>query len=64
LPGGGVGFLTNAIFHSIGSYGFFWLASQLDPTTAWHGSLSNGESGVAVDYDDRSDGFSLRCVEN
>jgi len=65
LPGGGVAFLTSStVFKNAGVYAFFWLATEKDVSDALHGSFAVNHADVAVDYDTKTDGFSLRCAEN
>jgi uncharacterized protein (TIGR02145 family) len=43
--------------------GNFWTASEVGKTTAWSRTLGNAENGVTREPDNKSLGFSVRCIK-
>jgi len=58
FPGGSFGWL--------GSYAYFWSASEYSSTNAWYHALGSGYSQSYRDssYGDKKYGFSVRCLKN
>ena len=65
LPGGYD--IYSGSFLNLGSYAYFWSASEYDATRAWHRNFGNGfvlrYGDDPEGYDDKVGGFSLRCIE-
>jgi uncharacterized protein (TIGR02145 family) len=60
LPGG---YRNDAgVFEYLGSYAFFWSASEGGALGAWSRALINSNSGVFRCSDNRRYGFSVRCI--
>ena len=51
-------------FQYLGTTAVFWTASSGGPEIAWSRTLGTGEAGVSRITDDRSHGFSVRCLKN
>jgi uncharacterized protein (TIGR02145 family) len=61
LPGGNS---TSGGFPTLGGLAYFWSASEVDASLAWGLYLHYNLNGVLRYYDDRSRGFSVRCLQN
>ena len=72
IPSGSSGFSaflggsrgSSGSFGSSGSGGDFWSASALGDDLAWGLSVYGGYKEAYLDYDDKSYGFSVRCVQD
>jgi uncharacterized protein (TIGR02145 family)/uncharacterized repeat protein (TIGR02543 family) len=62
LPGGGGD--GSGYFNNVGSYGYWWSATEIDASLAWYRDMSSGLSNVFRDSDLKSFLFSLRCLED
>lgn len=62
LPGGYR--LGNGSFYRIGYYGDWWSATELNATTAWGRSMIGDNSDVGRNSNNKSWGFSVRCVRD
>lgn len=62
LPGGGRG--DSGAFGHIGSYGYWWSATEYLATYAWDRVMYDGYSDVGRDYYNKEVGFSVRCVRD
>jgi len=51
-------------FRGLGSYAFFWSASEIGSSNAWGRGLGCHGDGVFPYGDTRSIGFSVRCLQN
>lgn len=63
LPGGILGY-NSGTFNDLGTYGNWWSASSYDGTTAWFRSLSYNSSSVHVEFINKLNGFSIRCIKD
>ncbi|MFZ8835965.1 MAG: FISUMP domain-containing protein, partial [Flavobacteriales bacterium] len=52
---------SNGSFNVVGNYGYFWSASP-NGALAWNRLLLSGYTGVSRNYNNRRNGFSVRCV--
>ena len=50
-------------FNEVGNYTIWWTATQYDAQTAWFRSASSYDAIIARNYDNKVDGFSVRCVK-
>jgi uncharacterized protein (TIGR02145 family) len=67
FPGGqrvNVRFLFNGYFYNIGKVGFWWSSTDDGGSNAWIRYLDYQSSSVTVFSDDKSFGFSVRCVKD
>jgi len=62
LPGGWRG--NDGTFGYIGSYGDWWSSTEDDATNAWGRTLGYDNANVSRNYDDKADGFSVRCLRD
>ncbi|MCL2182753.1 MAG: InlB B-repeat-containing protein [Chitinispirillia bacterium] len=62
LPGGSRDPRGN--FHNAGSYGYWWSATEYGTTLAWYRRMYYNYDYVNEDSNDKSNGFSVRCVED
>ena len=62
LPGGYRYY--DGTFSLIGSSGNWWSSTEDDTTDAWDRGLNYGYSGVDSYYDNKTDGFSVRCLRD
>jgi uncharacterized protein (TIGR02145 family) len=62
LPGGYR--LSNGSFSYVGGNGCWWSASENDVTDAWNRYLSSFNSTLLRYYDDKYNGFSVRCIKD
>jgi len=60
LPGGYRD--TNGTFYYVGTYGYCWSSSVYNATTAWDRLLLNTTSYVTRFTNDKTSGFSVRCI--
>ena len=51
-------------FGNIGSYGYWWSATEYNTTSAWYRGLYYGTSDAHRDYYYKDNGFSVRCVRD
>jgi uncharacterized protein (TIGR02145 family) len=62
LPGG---FRNNdPAFGNIGNFGYFWTATEIDAGTAWEHIMGYNFINVISSPDDKTVGFSVRCVKD
>ena len=61
LPGGNC---CDDGFENIGSWGPWWMATELSPATAWYRYVSSNESSVNRDRVPKGFGFYVRCVKD
>ena len=62
LPGGNR--YTFGDFSAIGSNGRWWSSSQLSTYNAWSRFLDSSNDNVNRDYNDKKNGFSVRCLRD
>ena len=62
LPGGGRSY--SGAFSKIGSYGYWWSATEFNATYAWYRYMYFNNSDVPIDYYYKELGFSVRCVRD
>ena len=62
LPGGGRG--GSGYFFNIGSSGDWWSPSQSSTDNAWNRYLSSLNDNVYRSYDNKRNGFSVRCLRD
>ena len=62
LPGGNRD--INGNFYNLTNYAFFWSSSQFDATIAWYRYLDVSNEYVYRDNNDKTYGFSGRCVQD
>jgi uncharacterized protein (TIGR02145 family) len=62
LPAGGR-FIKGGYF-TLGYYGLFWTATEVEAPNAWYRLLSYNSAGVRRDFDDRATGFPIRCLKD
>jgi uncharacterized protein (TIGR02145 family) len=62
LPGGIRS--TDGSFGLVGNYGYWWTATEFDSGNAYYQRMFYDFEGVSEGYDGKSDGFSVRCVQN
>jgi uncharacterized protein (TIGR02145 family) len=63
LPGG-YRVYFDGTFSNVGVYGYWWSSSEANTTSAWNRNL-NAYSGYAyINYNDKSYGFSVRCLRD
>ena len=62
LPGGNR--YTFGDFSAIGSNGRWWSSSQLSTYNAWSRCLDSSNDNVNRDYNDKKNGFSVRCLRD
>jgi uncharacterized protein (TIGR02145 family) len=64
LPGG-TRFSSGSYFGDAGSYGSWWNATEIDASYAYHRHMFYGYENVnRYDNYDKSNGFSIRCVQD
>ncbi len=63
LPGGCC-YSSNGKFYSFSYYAYFWSSSEIDNRYAWHRRLLFNNSNVYRKYDDKRQGFSVRCIRD
>ncbi|MFC2120417.1 FISUMP domain-containing protein [Bacteroidota bacterium] len=51
-------------FIKMGSYGYFWTASQIYPGSAWYRYLLDISDGTYRGFPSKSNGMPVRCVKN
>lgn len=61
LPAGG---RVEGDYIALGYSCAFWTATSYDEANAWCRELSSGNSYVVFSYEDKNQGFSVRCVKN
>jgi hypothetical protein len=62
LPGGCRS--SGGTFYNIGSGGGWWSATAYDATGAWYSDVRYGIADVYRDYNNYTNGFSVRCVRD
>lgn len=62
LPGGI--HLNNGSFRFVGSYGYWWSSTEKDTLEAWNRSLSYNLEKSDWFFNDKSDGLSIRCLND
>jgi len=62
LPGGYGN--SDGSFSSVGEYGHWWSATEFSTSSAWSRTMGYDYAGVAREYIDNSDLFSVRCVQD
>lgn len=62
LPGGYI--YNGGSFYSIGSNGDWWSATEDNATGAWNRVMDYDKSNVARNGDDKTLGFSVRCIKD
>ena len=55
---------TDGSFSNLGSNAYFWSASETSSTHAWNRSLYSGNSQSYRNYNNKKNGFSVRCLKN
>jgi uncharacterized protein (TIGR02145 family) len=55
---------TNGIYETVGNYGFWWISTQSDSSSAWYRRLTYGLPYVSRFTSFKRDGFSIRCVRD
>jgi uncharacterized protein (TIGR02145 family)/uncharacterized repeat protein (TIGR02543 family) len=61
LPGG-TGWSSG--FRPVGSWGYWWSASECGTSCVWYQLMFDGTSGVGRDAGNKADLFSVRCVQD
>ena len=51
-------------FHNISYYGYWWSSTEINSNNAWRRYLSYDYSNVNRDYNNKSLGFSVRCLRD
>jgi len=64
LPAGDRVFGGGFYFYNLGSYAFFWSATEYSAPGTWYRSLFTGHWHSHRNYTDKSYGFSVRCLQN
>lgn len=54
---------NNGYFYNIGANGDWWSSSESNTDNAWFRNLYNDNGDVSRGYDDKQDGFSVRCIK-
>jgi uncharacterized protein (TIGR02145 family) len=54
----------DGIFAYIEIYGYWWSSNESDQINAWARGLYNSNSVVLRNYNDKRDGFSVRCLKD
>ncbi|MBI5217468.1 MAG: fibrobacter succinogenes major paralogous domain-containing protein [Bacteroidia bacterium] len=62
LPGGGRS--SYGTFYSVGDYGYWWCSTEYSTSDAWRWYLSYDNSHVYSYINDKSFGFSVRCLRD
>jgi len=62
LPGGYRG--TNGSFNDVGSFGYWWSATESSSSKGWRWLLYYNKSGVNRGNSNKAYGFSVRCVRD
>ncbi len=62
LPGGS--HFSNGFFYWYGTIGYWWSSTESSPGNAWYLTMANTTSYVNTNTDNKSDGFSVRCVRD
>jgi uncharacterized protein (TIGR02145 family) len=62
-PGGSRG-NSGGTFYYVGTTGYWWSSSEYSSSSAWHRYLSYNEARVDRDTNNKSNGFSVRCLLN
>ena len=62
LPGGYR--YGSGLFNGIGSFGYWWSASEVYSTAAWYRSLSDHHNYVYRDSSNKQNGVSVRCIKD
>ena len=60
LPGGLRS--SNGFYYSIGSTGYWWSSTESSATSAWRRKLYAYDATIEKNYNEKSYGFSVRCV--
>jgi uncharacterized protein (TIGR02145 family) len=63
LPGG-YRVYFNGTFSNVGVYGYWWSSSEADTTSAWNRNLFAYSGYAYINYNDKSYGFSVRCLRD
>jgi uncharacterized protein (TIGR02145 family) len=62
LPGGARN--NRGSFYSLGSFGYWWTATELYSSIAWTRYLSTNYGNVYRNFDQKGFGFSVRLIKN
>jgi len=62
LPGGYRNYYGN--FDDIGNYGSWWSSNEYSSSYAWLRDMGYGDSGVSRYFENKSDGYSVRCLRD
>jgi uncharacterized protein (TIGR02145 family) len=62
LPGGSRG--QNGKFYDVGYYGTWWCADETGTNLAWGRDVGYATGYIAIDYVNKTLGFSVRCVRD
>ncbi len=61
LPGG---YCSGNIFSNVGSMGYFWTSTEMDPQKAWYRRLFDYSGQIERKSRDKTDMFSVRCLKD
>lgn len=62
LPGGFRNYTGS--FNYLGNYGIWWSATEYDTDNAWNRTLGYSNAYLSSNFNDKQDGFSVRCVRD
>jgi uncharacterized protein (TIGR02145 family) len=54
----------NGMFYLIGDYGYWWSSSEYDVNNSWNLDLHYNHSFTNRNYNNKSQGFSVRCIKD
>jgi len=63
LPGG-FGYSGGDYFYYAGGFGRWWSATEYNASNAWHRLMGYSDGNVDRDYYDKTDLFSVRCLQD
>jgi len=55
---------SNGSFYDMGDYGNWWTSTEMNISSAYYYFLAYNNSGVSRNNDNKSSGFSVRCIRN
>ncbi len=62
LPGGYRN--GNGDFYNVGANGYWWSSSENDTSYAWCRFMNNSYGNVFRNYNNKQNGFSVRCIKD
>ena len=62
LPGGYR--YLDGTYNYVGSYGYWWSSTEYSTASAWHRYMSCNYTVVVRDYNNKQNGFSVRCLRD